>query len=216
MANYYLHRNGENFGPYPDAQIKAMLASNDMTPQDLICIVGGSEWVPASTLQQAQPVAASAPQLLTTPTLKTGNAVQPAGQSPYLKQSPYAAPQSNLTSQKNATPTSRPGGISFVGWLQIIGGILAILMGIFFFFMPNDDPTMSENEHLVMKLVIGGFTIGMGIFTIFIGKKLLAGKNWARILLIIFSIIGCLSINPLSIAALIVLLQDSSKRWCTQ
>ncbi|NWK57688.1 DUF4339 domain-containing protein [Verrucomicrobiaceae bacterium N1E253] len=53
MNNYYLHRDNQNYGPYPESQILQMLQSGQIQAQEMICIVGGSEWIQATALQQA-------------------------------------------------------------------------------------------------------------------------------------------------------------------
>lgn len=60
LKNYYLHRDGQNYGPYPEEQMRAMIASRQILPEEQICEEGGSSWVLASTLNpmQSKPVAA--------------------------------------------------------------------------------------------------------------------------------------------------------------
>jgi len=50
MPNYYLHRNGQNHGPYSHYQLKQMLKDCEVDQSDLICLDGESEWMAASTL----------------------------------------------------------------------------------------------------------------------------------------------------------------------
>lgn len=65
MPRYYLHRNGQNHGPYDESQISAMLATLEIQADELICEEGGSKWKPASTLA-ARPSA----QLQTQPSVQ--------------------------------------------------------------------------------------------------------------------------------------------------
>jgi hypothetical protein len=60
MPNYYLHRDGQNHGPYSDDQMKEFVTSGQVTQSELICPEGGSDWVPASTL-----LVTSGPRLMT-------------------------------------------------------------------------------------------------------------------------------------------------------
>lgn len=53
MPNYYLHRDGQNFGPYSLEQMRQMIASRQIAPGEYICQEGGSDWVVASTLTAA-------------------------------------------------------------------------------------------------------------------------------------------------------------------
>jgi GYF domain 2 len=50
MPNYYLHRDGQNHGPYSEEQLKQLVTSGQVAQSELICPEGGSDWVPASTL----------------------------------------------------------------------------------------------------------------------------------------------------------------------
>jgi hypothetical protein len=50
MPSYYLHRDGQNHGPYPLEDMKQLIASGQVGPDELICPEGGSDWVAASTL----------------------------------------------------------------------------------------------------------------------------------------------------------------------
>jgi len=52
MPNYYLHRDGENLGPYAQTDMQGMVATGQVRPDELICPEGGSEWVPASILSK--------------------------------------------------------------------------------------------------------------------------------------------------------------------
>lgn len=60
MPNYYLHRDGQNHGPYTDEQIKQFVTAGQVAQTELICPEGGSDWVPASTL-----FSGSSPRLMT-------------------------------------------------------------------------------------------------------------------------------------------------------
>ncbi|OYV04617.1 MAG: hypothetical protein CFE26_15905 [Verrucomicrobiales bacterium VVV1] len=62
MPNYYLHRDGQNHGPYSEVQMKQLVASGQVSQGELICPEGGSDWVPASTL-----VVGSSPRSATGP-----------------------------------------------------------------------------------------------------------------------------------------------------
>ena len=58
MACYFLHRNNENHGPYEESQVREFLAQEQVRGEELICLEGGSNWVPAASLLQAPPMAA--------------------------------------------------------------------------------------------------------------------------------------------------------------
>lgn len=70
MKNFYLHRDGENHGPYPESQLLEMLTSGQIHSEELICEEGAGDWIPASTLTPR----AAPPNLLT-----AAPNLQPAG-----------------------------------------------------------------------------------------------------------------------------------------
>lgn len=77
-----------------------------------------------------------------------------------------------------------PAGVKIISILHYIGAILGFIGGIFliFSFLGFD---------FIIKIV-GGFLLIYGIFSFFIARGLWKGKNWAKILAIIFSISGFL------------------------
>ncbi|MGB0990939.1 MAG: DUF4339 domain-containing protein [Akkermansiaceae bacterium] len=69
MNKYYLHRDNQNHGPYPEEQLVELIRSGSIGAEELICLEGGSDWIAASSFQQA--VVAAAPQAAA-PSLLTG------------------------------------------------------------------------------------------------------------------------------------------------
>ncbi|MDX1681282.1 MAG: DUF4339 domain-containing protein [Akkermansiaceae bacterium] len=61
MPNYYLHRDGENLGPFPLEEIKRQVAAGDILQNELVCPEGGEDWIPAGNL--AKPTAPRATML---------------------------------------------------------------------------------------------------------------------------------------------------------
>lgn len=61
MPNYYLNRDGEVSGPYAVEDIQQLIARREVGKMDLICLEGGTDWVPASIL--ANPVTPAATML---------------------------------------------------------------------------------------------------------------------------------------------------------
>jgi hypothetical protein len=52
MKNYYLHRDGQNHGPYSAGQMIQMVSSGEVGGEEPVCEEGGSQWVQASSLIQ--------------------------------------------------------------------------------------------------------------------------------------------------------------------
>ena len=75
----------------------------------------------------------------------------------------------------HAVPASRPTGVTVIGWLQVIGGVLIALLGILF---------------LLVSPLIGAPFIVLGLLVAFLGRALLRGKNWAWSLDMVLNALG--------------------------
>lgn len=234
MANYYLYRNEKNEGPFPEEQLKAMITMGEVKGEELIFKDGGTDWVPASTLAEAQdsssttpatssatPVGASAASATgTAGTAAAGNVSQRAASGT------TASSASSTVGSASGAPASCPGGLKFVGWLFIIFGVLSVIMGILTLFAPippelstlegdgvegleGFDPTVIFQAY---KTFLGILMPLFGILYFLVGRAVMKGKKWAWITALIISIIGFL--NPLLLVCLIILLLKPSKAWC--
>lgn len=58
--NYYLARDGKTYGPYPKEFIPAMVQQGQLTPDDLLCPQGGSEWKALREMPELMTAAAPA------------------------------------------------------------------------------------------------------------------------------------------------------------
>jgi hypothetical protein len=65
--------------------------------------------------------------------------------------------------------------VTAIGWLQVVGGVLIILLGILL---------------LIVSPLIGAPFIVLGLLVAFIGRALLRGKNWAWTLDMILNVLG--------------------------
>ncbi len=101
------------------------------------------------------------------------------------------------------TPSEKiiPTGVKIFSVLYYIGAVSGIIAGIFFFvgaglmdsLILNQFPFLSAFGFGSMLFVVGGvLMLILGVLNFFIGRGLWKGKNWARILLIIFSLLGIL------------------------
>lgn len=75
--NYYLTRDGDTFGPYEQESFPTMLQAGEITPDNLVCPEGGTEWVAISTL----PELLNAPRKLTKGPPKLQLAAKSPGQA---------------------------------------------------------------------------------------------------------------------------------------
>jgi uncharacterized membrane protein (DUF2068 family) len=96
---------------------------------------------------------------------------------------------------------SRPAGVAILGILGMLGGIITLLLGIgglvlsaFLQGILNSaglSGMFSNLASLVVALVSVGILI-VGLLYLLISWGLFTGKNWARIIWILFSILGIL------------------------
>lgn len=109
----------------------------------------------------------------------------------------------------------RHWGITVLSILSYIGAVATLLLGIAMLvgsafisnlinqFVPKF--TAYATAGTVLFIVLGIISIGLAILDYFIAKGLWNGKNWARILLIIFAALGVLgSLHPFSIVSLVI------------
>jgi hypothetical protein len=71
----------------------------------------------------------------------------------------------------------RPRGVAVVGWLQIVEGVIAILLGVLLLFVFP---------------AVGVVVIAVGGIVLFLGRSLLTGKRWARTVDVVLSFFGLL------------------------
>ncbi|MDA4114895.1 MAG: zinc ribbon domain-containing protein [Thaumarchaeota archaeon] len=76
---------------------------------------------------------------------------------------------------QHAIPASRPTGVTAIGWVQVMGGALIIVLGIVF---------------VIVSPLIGAPFIALGLLAAFIGRAVLTGKNWAWTLDLVLNILG--------------------------
>ena len=74
-------------------------------------------------------------------------------------------------------------------WAIVAGSTLSNIIGKLFGSYPNALPTIGTLGSVVFGIV-GFIVILMGFISFFVGKGLWSGKNWARIFVIVISILG--------------------------
>jgi hypothetical protein len=115
--NYFVTRNGQQLGPFTEADIKAKLAAGEFTPQDLVWWDGQKEWV---RLDQT-PLAGGA----VAPGTTTAAAYVPAGR-PTSSSTAIASLVCGVIAVVNGCPTLF---CCLLAGLPFIFGILAIFFG---------------------------------------------------------------------------------------
>ena len=96
----------------------------------------------------------------------------------------------------------RPTGVTIIAILNALGGVLCLLAGLMFLAMPGMLPAGMYGMSGMLGMVIGVMGIVMvvcGVLSLVIAYGLWTLKNWARLLVIVFSALGIAS-NLVSIA----------------
>ena len=87
---YYVHRAGQQYGPYSLADLQRYVASGNILATDLACPEGGTQWVPISQILGGAGVPAPQPQAPVQPAAAQPVAQPAYGQSPVYGQPPVA------------------------------------------------------------------------------------------------------------------------------
>jgi hypothetical protein len=88
-----------------------------------------------------------------------------------------------------------PNGVKIISVLYIIFAIAIIFATIFYIYnmavisKPLDIPNHFDTISLIM-IMSGIIFVGSAVFFFFIGRGLWKGKNWARMTVIVFSVLG--------------------------
>jgi len=109
----------------------------------------------------------------------------------------------------------RHWGITVLGVLGYIGAVVTLLVGIAMLFgsaiispiINKFAPQLAAytTAGTVLFIILGIIFIGLSILDYFIARGLLSGKNWARILVLAFSVLSVLgSLSPFNIANLVI------------
>ena len=91
-----------------------------------------------------------------------------------------------------------PTGVKIISVLYYISAVLGIIFGLLFFVGAGAIGSIASQIPIIEALGSGLFIVGgiimlvLGILGFFIGRGLWKGRNWARIVAIIFSVMGVL------------------------
>lgn len=89
-----------------------------------------------------------------------------------------------------------PVGVKIIAVLYYIGAVLGVIFGILFLVGAGLIGTVASQIPIIglfgsgLFVVAGIILIGLGVLGFFMGRGLWKGKNWARILAIIFAGLG--------------------------
>ena len=221
MTQYYLHRNGENFGPYEQVDFQNYVKDGQILPDEKVCIAGEDEWKPAavfmsnlaSTPASLKPTisneASPAESIPTKPTFNVG------GAAPKLVTSGTTMATNTSTTGVTGLGQPRPAHgvktsttdelayptpLKVAGWFMIIQGALLSLISILLIAMPSiiianiDTTKLSADGQQGITVMIGagaGILI-YGILAIIAGVGLLKKRKSAHTFAIVVAIIGIL------------------------
>jgi hypothetical protein len=123
------------------------------------------------------------------------------GQPQYVAYAPppaYPAPGYGYPARRSAPPS-----VHVIAILQYVGGVAALLVAAFVGWTavavargPYDlhDEFASPNDAVVFFGVVAGVVALVGLVTIVLGRKLQRGRQWARALVMILSVLSLASV----------------------
>jgi len=100
MKQYYLHIEGQTYGPYPHDQLVGLVEDGQVSKASLICEAGGESWVEAKTL------------LVEKPKQPTAVAVAPPIPSPEPKKKESSSPASEQTASAPIKSEEQKSGVA--------------------------------------------------------------------------------------------------------
>jgi hypothetical protein len=113
MSNIYIHKDGNQLGPFTEQQLKDEITQGHLSASDLAWKEGTPDWVPISSLLGGTPPPVS-PSAVTPSAMP----IQQAGNTTYIT---------------NTTKPSSPKGLIIASWIMIGGTcLIAMIPGIGF------------------------------------------------------------------------------------
>ncbi|GIU68746.1 MAG: hypothetical protein KatS3mg001_596 [Candidatus Pacearchaeota archaeon] len=83
-----------------------------------------------------------------------------------------------------------PTGVKIIAVLYYIGAVILIVFGLLPLFAIGREAIALTLGIIILPALI---MLGLGIFSFFIGRGLWKGRNWARIIAIIVSVLGAIT-----------------------
>jgi hypothetical protein len=174
----YIHRNGEQFGPYSPEQTRDYLASGNLVADDLAWHEGAAAWAPLSQIAELFPAAAPA----TPPAPQAPRAAIPPRRTPGSAPAVVAARQRPAMAQKNIQRTGRRRSSSAgdyrrrqraIGARNMgVGALLFVVGSAITFFSYEAASSSSHGGPFILAwgaIIFGGIRFVMGVVQY--GKK---------------------------------------------
>jgi Domain of unknown function (DUF4190)/GYF domain 2 len=142
MTSYYLSRDGRQFGPFSEHELRGMVSTGQATTTELACLVGTNEWKPLHAFPGFQVLATS-------------------GDSPISTVIPYKNP-----------PALFGYYLSVFSLIPVVGLLLAIpavILGFIGLKKAKESPGSKGTAHAWTALILGGIsTLLWGAAVVFI------------------------------------------------
>jgi hypothetical protein len=150
---WFVQRDGQNFGPFSSAQLKQMTTSGRLLPVDLVTKGEDGRWVPASQIKglfATSPAAAS--QLPPMPPPLPATASQLPSMPPPL---PATAPSSNPTTHLVSLFSDLGSSPRSALWAKILGGVglAVVFIGLY---CPWYALSLQESDNMPRVIRAGG------------------------------------------------------------
>ena len=158
---YYLHRDGQQWGPYDEATLRSMLAAQQVLPTDLIWNDQMPDWATVeSVFPTSTPAPAPAPIPAPTPMPTPVATAAPAGQSSdtFVKEEQETATQASTKSSDKSSVKKIAAGIVLLAALGV---------GVLFLFSGGEKPEFVDFKNLEER---NGLTYEKGESDPFTGK----------------------------------------------
>lgn len=213
MPSYYLYKNRENLGPYDEDTFRHYIVGGQIKPHDLVYPVGGSQWVEAKTIEIAAPPE-DCPETPPTPSAPVLDRIE-------AEPSEEKSLTSNLPRRHKhySRGDFLPTPLASSAWLSILNGVLLLIGSTSLGLVPSLAKyavvNFTPEEEIVFQMlsIIAICLLLYGTFSVVGGVQLLRRKKIGFRICLILAIIGCLGVNLLSIAVLILCLQSTSQKY---
>jgi hypothetical protein len=151
---WFVQRDGQNFGPFSSAQLKQMTTSGRLLPVDLVTKGEDGRWVPASQIKglfATSPAAASQLPPMPPPLPATAPSSNPTSSGSILLSNPSSNPTSSgsiLFSDLGSSPRSAL-------WAKILGGVglAVVFIGLY---CPWYALSLQESDNMPRVIRAGG------------------------------------------------------------
>lgn len=178
---YYLAKGGQQEGPYGIARLRELATAQAVSPDDMVWKEGMPGWVALSSILGAKPFERAITR------------------EPWS--SPSQAPQTRDVSPSEEKPLVRPDCVTTSVVLMTVAASLGIVRALIYFASIGDTAPFDKPSTVAIFFCALAAVFALLFFLIAQTGK---GRNWARVTLLVFYIIGIASL-PFALAELVKL-----------